>query len=995
MKKLLTLGLCFVSSVSFGQGVHYGYTPGAQFTSTAQGGQTTAAGANVTIVTNGNIVTISSSGGTNGGIATSNGTGTNTTITNITVNGTIAGTAIQPVAQGGTSTNSARSAGQNIGVFEGPNVGGNTQESWLFQTPAFEGQILDWYSNTKTANLVHAGSTTTGDWLHGFNFTSGIGQIGDKFLGDPTLTAGLNIELGSGPSSWSVSGDAVMSLRNRSTNSGNSGAFTDYMVCRPGFSITNLTIVSGGSGYALGDYIAINGGTVGALGLVTRCVVSGVSGNVVSAVKIFESGEYITAPSGTLSTTATSGGGSGLTFTSINAGLNIQLSSQPNADIGFTQSTALESLLPSTLMTVQNYNGTYNRAVAMASPSGGATGSAAGLDTGNFSGLYIDWVHGVSGMPRWTNGVHDLAGTNFSTNYWSLYASNVTGLVYAPYGIASSNFIGSGAGITGLGGANFSSTAQSYSVFGNQTGSVGQPNFTQTPIVTSEIINSNLEVGGFVTSSNNIAPYFNVKNWNAKGDRITDDTLAISNTFAAASAAGGGIIHFPIGGFLVTNTLVVPTNCYVEGEGMGHNFTCGSQIIINSTTKPIFLCTNGAYIHIHDLMFSNTAPNSVQCLVMEAGSGSGVTALFPEFHMERCSFWNGGLDLLACAPYTIDSCEFFGSMADNGSFKSASIYIANSVNPDAGDGLITGCSFYQSNSCGIYQLAGGGTKVQGCKFNGNGVNSYTYDIYCQPQFGNTIIFQLENCSLENFKVNGISTSSAGGGVTHNLWGIDNCEFLGINSTSPGIAMAGGIGNYCTISNIRFSGINSGQPCVSLNGMTSVKGNNFVIDNGNVAMSVTSDTGSEYNGVLLASGVPEIETRIAGDVTGTTGASVMSRVSSGSLIFGVATNTASFTLIQTNFISGRLYTNIYGRPILVSANATLSTTGVSGNANMSLTIPTQVTNAFGISTIVTSIAMNYTNVISGFVPASGTYAFTNLSSGAGDSSGITGGQIMVY
>lgn len=115
-----------------------------------------------------------------------------------------------------------------------------------------------------------------------------------------------------------------------------------------------------------------------------------------------------------------------------------------------------------------------------------------------------------------------------------------------------------------------------------------------------------------------------------------------------------------------------------------------------------------------------------------------------------------------------------------------------------------------------------------------------------------------------------------------------------------------------------------------------------------------------------------------------------------LVMGAITNVASFTLIQTNWIDGSLNTNQTGRPIYVVTPCKLTTTGVSGNASYSLQVPGQTTNQFGIATIVTSIAMSYTNQVSAFVPAGSTYTFTNTSSGAGDSGAIlNGGQYMVY
>src|SRR5438445_13125573 len=46
-------------------------------------------------------------------------------------------------------------------------------------------------------------------------------------------------------------------------------------------------------------------------------------------------------------------------------------------------------------------------------------------------------------------------------------------------------------------------------------------------------------------------PVFNVKNYGAKGDNATDDTLAIRVAIAAAVSAGGGIIYLPVGRYAV------------------------------------------------------------------------------------------------------------------------------------------------------------------------------------------------------------------------------------------------------------------------------------------------------------------------------------------------------------------------------------------------------------------------------------------------------------
>ena len=114
-----------------------------------------------------------------------------------------------------------------------------------------------------------------------------------------------------------------------------------------------------------------------------------------------------------------------------------------------------------------------------------------------------------------------------------------------------------------------------------------------------------------------------------------------------------------------------------------------------------------------------------------------------------------------------------------------------------------------------------------------------------------------------------------------------------------------------------------------------------------------------------------------------------------IVIGNSTNTASFTLTQTNFISGQLYTNLTGRPILVSANATLTLAAVSGYASMELLASGYLTNSSGMNSSASTIAESYTNTLSMFIPAGQKYTFTNLSSGSGNSAAVLGGQLMVY
>lgn len=132
-------------------------------------------------------------------------------------------------------------------------------------------------------------------------------------------------------------------------------------------------------------------------------------------------------------------------------------------------------------------------------------------------------------------------------------------------------------------------------------------------------------------------------------------------------------------------------------------------------------------------------------------------------------------------------------------------------------------------------------------------------------------------------------------------------------------------------------------------------------------------------------------------TGQSNSWIGSFAGNGNGLVNIPATSINHTIIQTNFISGGKYLNTFGVPIQVSANAVLTTAGVAGSACLSLktdalNVNGGATNQVAISTLLASIAMNYTNYISITVPTNSTYYFTNNSTGAGDSATVVGGQI---
>ena len=65
----------------------------------------------------------------------------------------------------------------------------------------------------------------------------------------------------------------------------------------------------------------------------------------------------------------------------------------------------------------------------------------------------------------------------------------------------------------------------------------------------------------------NIARVFNVKDYGATGDGTTDDSAAITAALQAVSAAGSGIVFFPVGTYVTSTEQDVPSNTTIKGEG--------------------------------------------------------------------------------------------------------------------------------------------------------------------------------------------------------------------------------------------------------------------------------------------------------------------------------------------------------------------------------------------------------------------------------------------
>lgn len=355
--------------------------------STGSGGgsnTTVSAGSGIIITTNSpTSVTISTNGG-GGGISTP-----------------------VSVANGGTSSSTATAANRTIGIYPFFNALGYNTYSFFNIAPSFSGQFGLYYPNS-VAQLFLSSSTSTGDWIgHGMGFPGGLNSIGDPNFEDPNI-ANVYIYQNGSPTTWTATGDATVVVKNMSPLGSGSGFTTAVM--DTGSGAKTISIVVGGSGYALGDVINLTGGTV-LVGPRFGGVVAALSGSSVSSIKIFENGEYKTIPTGTISTT-TSGAGSGCTVTLTWGTKAITALADNSSSYVHPNQASGASLGAGLSYFVGTEDNTYNRGWGVCFPS------ISGIDNGNWFMQINDAEHKLFRIPHWTTtGVYQPDDSGYTDSF--------------------------------------------------------------------------------------------------------------------------------------------------------------------------------------------------------------------------------------------------------------------------------------------------------------------------------------------------------------------------------------------------------------------------------------------------------------------------------------------------------------------------------------------------------------------------------------------------
>lgn len=251
----------------------------------------------------------------------------------------------------------------------------------------------------------------------------------------------------------------------------------------------------------------------------------------------------------------------------------------------------------------------------------------------------------------------------------------------------------------------------------------------------SSIVNAINEINQILQDIKNIISnryVYNVKDYGATGDNLTDDTDAFNVTIAAANLTGGTII-IPSGTYIISDELT-PISNFINVIGEKYA-TINSTI----TTDQTLITCDSSGISIKNLTFHNDTKNGI-CI------DTNTLSL-----IENCTITQYDTQIYINASAMVKVIRNY--MTTPGSYQ---ILIENPDYPDTGDHLIAFNTFDASvrNFACIRVNSGGGLFIQS-----NKMMNARYPIFEAIDVSATSIILIEGNSIENYTDAGVYLGS--------------------------------------------------------------------------------------------------------------------------------------------------------------------------------------------------------------------------------------------
>lgn len=309
--------------------------------------------------------------------------------------------------------------------------------------------------------------------------------------------------------------------------------------------------------------------------------------------------------------------------------------------------------------------------------------------------------------------------------------------------------------------------------------------------------------------TNRYPAYFNVKDYGAVGDSITDDRAAIIKARDAAYTAGG-VLFFPAGKYRISDSILFIHPIRIQGVGKSAGLRNQYSSLDKDRFGPVqasseIIVTDGKNGFVFDRQpaDSTKAAFVVEYLTITstvaAGSTTGgafivVRGMIQGTIIRDNTFYGGYVQV------DIQS-GFYQLVTDNhfSAPKIAGLKVGNNIRTDTGDFTVTENVFSSGtfntidgtdSTKAIWWHSGGGMRVINNKFDVcefDMTHAYVYSIYIANTLDPTSVIIISNNSIENWRKSAVYMRGIVAPYVRSIV-ISNNQFASVGSTGPAVDM---------------------------------------------------------------------------------------------------------------------------------------------------------------------------------------------------------------
>jgi hypothetical protein len=138
--------------------------------------------------------------------------------------------------------------------------------------------------------------------------------------------------------------------------------------------------------------------------------------------------------------------------------------------------------------------------------------------------------------------------------------------------------------------------------------------------------------------------FYNIKDFGAKGDGRTDDTIAVKSAMAFIATRNGGNLTFPEGEYIVSSTIALPSGIVIQGINGLHSGASTNNVVQKNNSRITLKGTNRALFRIGECTEKVTIKD-IELYGQSTQNTFGIEAVgayisSQDFYFERVSFNN-------------------------------------------------------------------------------------------------------------------------------------------------------------------------------------------------------------------------------------------------------------------------------------------------------------------------------------------------------------------